>query len=145
MTARPSAHRLVLAAAVAAVVALTLVLPLRVEAAPAARAAATPTTLVVQTLSNRADLISGGTALVEVTLPDSAKADAVRVDVDGRDVTSAFAVRDDSRYYGRVEGLRLGDNVVTARAPRAGVSRLTVTNHPIGGPVFAGKQVQPWI
>jgi hypothetical protein len=139
-----------LAAAGATAVLLTLALPMGVgaqaaapEAAPAAARAAT--SLVVTTLSNRADLVSGGQALVEVRLPQDADPRQVRVDVNGRDVTSAFAVRDDGRFYGRVEGLRIGDNVLTAKAPTAGVSRLTVTNHAIGGPVFAGKQVQPWI
>ena len=106
-------------------------------------AAAEP--LTVRTLSNRADLVSGGNALVEVAMPPTSKAAQVRIDVNGRDVTSAFAVRPDGRFYGRVEGLRIGDNVLTAKEPTAGASRLTVTNHPLGGPVFAGKQVQPWI
>ena len=55
-------------------------------------------------------------------------------------MTSAFAVRPDGRYVGLV-GLADGDNVVTARP--APVPRLTVTNH-AGGPVFAGRQIQPW-
>ena len=37
-----------------------------------------------------------------------------------------------------------GANVVTARNGRAG-ARLTITNHPVGGPIFSGPQVQPWI
>src|SRR5207248_2977030 len=53
----------------------------------------------IRILSNRADLISGGDALVEIVLPEKAKArpDQVKVDVDGHDVTSAFAVRNDGR------------------------------------------------
>jgi len=92
----------------------------------------------IRVLSNRADLISGGDALVQV-VPAGA-----RVDVGGRDVTSAFARRSDGRYTGLVTGLRDGDNVVTATAPDGSGARITITNHPIGGPVFAGPQVQPW-
>jgi hypothetical protein len=98
-------------------------------------------------LSNRADLVSGDDVLVEVRLPAGLAVDAVRVDVDGRDVTSAFAVRDDGRFVGLVEGLKLGENTLTAAVPtrrgREG-ARLTVTNHPIGGPIFSGPQIQPW-
>ncbi|MEU6230616.1 DUF6351 family protein [Streptomyces sp. NPDC047042] len=97
----------------------------------------------IRVLSNRADLVSGGDALVEVVLPSGATPQNVRVDVDGRDVTSAFALRPDGRFLGMVTGLRVGENKVTAQG-QAGAARLTVTNHPVGGPVFAGPQVQPW-
>ena len=100
--------------------------------------------LEIKVLSNRADLVSGGDALVEIVLPTSATADGLRVDVDGRDVTSAFKPRADSRVVGLITGLKDGVNVVIARLGSSG-ARLTITNHPIGGPIFSGPQVQPWI
>ena len=69
----------------------------------------------------------------------------VRVFDDSRDVTSAFDVRANGRFEGLVTGLSLGENVLTARAPGAADARITVTNHPNGGPVFSGPQVQPWV
>ena len=60
-------------------------------------------------------------------------------------MTSAFAVRSNGRFEGLVTGLSLGPNVLTARAPGAKDGRVTVTNHPNGGPVFSGPQVQPWV
>ena len=62
-------------------------------------------------LSNRADLISGGSALVEVVLPTrrgkpTVKASQVRVELNGENVTGAFAVRADGRFYGLVGGLQ---------------------------------------
>lgn len=97
-------------------------------------------------LSNRADLISGGSALVEVRLPTGQPrtGTGVTVDVDGRSVTEAFAVRADGRYYGLLTGLRDGPNVVTATV-RGARSSIVITNHPVGGPVISGPQVQPWI
>ena len=96
----------------------------------------------IRSLSGRADLISGGDALLEVTgAPDPKK---VRVAVGGRDVTDAFAVRRDGRFSGLVTGLRDGANVVTASTPSGAGARLTVTSHPRGGPVFAGPQTMPW-
>ncbi|THJ04348.1 hypothetical protein E7Z54_08605 [Nocardioides sp.] len=97
----------------------------------------------VEVLSNRADLVSGGDALVEVVLPTKTDPAKVRVDLDGRDVTSAFGVRSGGRFLGVVEGLRDGGNTLTARAPGGG-ARIVITNRPAGGPVFAGPQVQPW-
>ena len=97
-------------------------------------------------LSNRADLVSGGDALIEIRLPAKARArpEDVRVDVDGRDVTSTFAVRADGRFTGLITGLADGVNVVTAHVPNGPGARITITNHPIGGPIFSGRQVQPW-
>ena len=68
----------------------------------------------------------------------------VRVDVDGTDVTSAFAVRPNGRFEGLVTGLKVGANTLTVRDADGAGKRITITNHPIGGPVFAGPQVTPY-
>ena len=98
--------------------------------------------LVIKVLSNRADLISGGDALVEILLPPKARRSKVGVDVDGRDVTGAFAVRANGRV---VKGLAIGDNLLTARASGVRGAQIRITNHPIGGPVFSGEQILPWL
>ncbi len=99
----------------------------------------------IKVLSNRADLISGGDALVEILMGSGVNAAGLRVELDGRDVSGAFALRPDGRFTGLVSGLEEGDNVLTARIPGGPGARLTLTNHPSGGPVFAGEQVQPWV
>jgi hypothetical protein len=106
-------------------------------------AADTPTgALQLRTLSNRADLISGGDALVEVELP--APAIGLTVQVGGRDVTSQFQAKDPLHYQGLVDGLAAGPNVVTAQTADGNGARLTIINHDIDGPVFSGPQIQPW-
>lgn len=95
-------------------------------------------------LSNRADLVSNGDALVEVVLPDGVEAADVTVDVDGADVTEAFAVRSDGRFLGRLEGLGVGEQVVTARFGGGRGAELPITNHPKSGPIFSGAHLQPW-
>ena len=99
---------------------------------------------VIKVLSNRADLISGGDALVEVVPPTGVAATALGVELNGTNVTSAFAVRANGRYMGVVSGLILGDNVLRATAPGATTAQYTIRNHPHGGPVIAGPQLQPW-
>jgi hypothetical protein len=96
-------------------------------------------------LSNRADLVSGGDALVQVALPARVDPSTVRVSLNGSDVTSAFAVRPDGRYEGVVTGLAVGANDLMATMRLGPTVHLTITNHPSGGPIFAGPQVQPWI
>ena len=120
--------------------------------------------VVIKVLSNRADLISAGNALVEAILPPGVDPHTAKVDVDGRDVTSAFApgrlpglltgipaqntVGVDpsaNALLGVVTGLTVGANVLSVTLPDGYGARITITNHPVGGPVFAGPQVQPWI
>ena len=111
----------------------------------AAPAGAAPPSLGIEVLSNRAEVISAGDALVAVKVPAGVAPAKVRVFDDGRDVTSAFAVRANGRFEGLVTGLSLGPNVLTTRAQGAKDASITVTNHPNGGPVFSGPQVQPWV
>jgi hypothetical protein len=108
------------------------------------QAAAEPS-LKIKVLSNRADLLSGGDALVEIIAQRRVDMSAVRIDVGGRDVTGAFSRRSDGRYVGLVEGLELGPNVLTATMAHGHGARITLTNYPIGGPIFSGPQVQPWL
>jgi hypothetical protein len=98
----------------------------------------------IRVLSNRADLVSAGEALVEVVLPTGADSSYVTVDVDGADVTGQFAERANGRYMGLLTGLQIGENAVTAHVGSV-TRRITITNHPNGGPVFSGPQLQPWI
>ncbi|MEA2495807.1 MAG: hypothetical protein QOJ29_3718 [Thermoleophilaceae bacterium] len=98
----------------------------------------------IATLSNRADLISDGQALVGITLPRGASADGLRATVGDRDVTDAFTHRHGRTIDGVLDGLSLGPNELVVTAPGATGAQLTITNHPNGGPLFAGPQVQPW-
>jgi hypothetical protein len=106
---------------------------------PAVAARPAPPTLSV--LSNtRADLVSDGQALVGIS---GSSVKGLRVTVGKRDVTRAFALRANGHVQGIVDGLAVGANVVSATVSgRTG--RLTITNHPNGGPVFTGPQIQPW-
>jgi hypothetical protein len=96
-------------------------------------------------LSNRADLISGGDALVAARLAPGTDAAAVRVTLNGSDITSNFAVRENGQYQGLVTGLVEGENLLRARLPDGSGHEITIKNHPIGGPVFSGEQIQTWL
>src|SRR3954454_3766107 len=61
----------------------------------------------IHVLSNRADLISGGDALVAIDLR-GARASKVAVRLRGRDVTKRFAVRPNGRFEGLLKGLPVG-------------------------------------
>ena len=110
---------------------------------PAAQAGAAAEIVV---LSNRADLISGGDALVEVDLRPGVGPGfgGIHVSVDGRDVRSSFDLRPGGGFSGLVTDLKTGPNVVSVSTDTTTLATLTITNHPIGGPVFSGPQLQPW-
>ncbi len=136
---RPSSNRVLRALILAIAV---LVPALGAQAAAARRVNQLPA-VQISVLSGRADLVSGGSALVAIS-PASA-AGRLRVTVDGRNVTHAFAVRSDGRLEGLVTGLWLGRNVLRATLPSGRGARIALVDHPNGGPVFSGPQIQPWV
>src|SRR4051794_6801621 len=105
---------------------IVLALPFAIAPATAAPAAG-----VVQgkVLSNRADLISGGDALVEVVAPAGAKTSGLTVTAAGHDVSTAFTARPDGRLIGLVTGLPTGRSDVTAKLRDGRGATITVTNH----------------
>ncbi|HEV2981966.1 MAG TPA: DUF6351 family protein [Solirubrobacteraceae bacterium] len=100
--------------------------------------------LAVHLLSNRADLISGPEALASVALPANVAPSSVKVTLNGKNVTSEFALRPNGSFEGLVTGLKLGKDVLAAKARRAKAGQVAISDHPIGGPVTAGPQVRPW-
>lgn len=109
--------------------------------------------MTLSVLGNRADLVSGGDALVRIGVERGAA--GLRVDVGGRDVTKAFARRPHGKVEGLLTGLRVGTNVVRARLADGRGATLTITNHPQGGVLARdeyriavlyepGKPFTPW-
>jgi hypothetical protein len=104
----------------------------------------------IRTLSNRADLISGGDALVEVGVPRTVPLQHVKLYLNGRDVTASFRTDASARVMrGMLTGLVQGRNDFLVDSNGQGNGRprasLAITNHAIGGPVLLGSQTQPWV
>src|SRR3954453_22767619 len=79
-------------------------------AAPAASAAG----LQINVLSTRADLVSGGQALVSIDLPSPAAASTRAVTLNAPDVPGRFATRPNGAFEGLLGGPAEGSNTVTA-------------------------------
>ena len=103
-----------------------------------------PEPLQLKTLSNRADLVSGGDVLVQIVPPVGADGSGLVVRVGARDVSAAFAKRADGRITGVVSGLSNGDNLLVAEMTNASAAQLTITNAPRSGPLISGAQISPF-
>ena len=109
----------------------------------------TPAALKLQVLSSRADLVSGGDALVAVDLPDGVDVSALRLQRNGVEVAVDWQTggsdQPPGRWRGLVSGLELGANtLVAATADGTARGELAVTNHAITGPMFSGPHLAPF-
>jgi hypothetical protein len=101
--------------------------------------------LQLRVISNpRPEFVSGGDVLVSVTLPAGVQPSAVRLTLNGGDVTSALRADPSGRMMALVGNLNDGANALVATAGRA-TSKLTVVNHPVAGPVISGPHETPFI
>src|SRR6188474_2973575 len=93
------------------------------------RTDAAPARLAIATLSSRADMVSGGDALVEIRAGSTAPT-GVTVKVNDRDVTAVFRVNAERQsLIGLVEGLVNGRNTIAAQTGSQ-TARLDITNYP---------------
>jgi hypothetical protein len=117
--------------------------------APTALAAATHD-FDIDVLSSPATMVTGGDALVQVSIPRNVPLHKAKLLVNGDDVTATLELDDSARTLtGMVDGLRLGENTLFADSNGGGHGRptatLTVVNHPVTGPIFSGPQQQPFV
>jgi Tannase-like family of unknown function (DUF6351) len=105
--------------------------------------------LSLKVLSSPASMVTGGDALVRLTIPQSIPLTKPKVFLNGTDVTSSLELDAAARTRtGLVTGLELGANSLVATAKDHGNgrrARLTLVNHPVTGPIFSGPQQQPFV
>ncbi|HWE15328.1 MAG TPA: DUF6351 family protein [Solirubrobacteraceae bacterium] len=125
---------------------VVLLLALAAVSCVASAQAARRAPVSISVLSGRPDLVSGSDALVAIS--PASDAGRLRVTLNGRNVTRTFAARTRGLFGGRlaglVSGLRLGRNVLRAVLGGGSGARLVLVDHPVGGPVFSGPQLEPW-
>src|SRR5690554_6427751 len=96
----------------------------------------------IRVLSNRADLISGGDALVEVVAENLQDA---RVFLNDEDISGQFPEAGEGAWRGLVNGPHLGSITLEVLLAR-GNSRTatTITNQPKRSPVYSALHVPTW-
>ena len=101
----------------------------------------------LQVVSSRAEHVSGGTALIDISAAGTGiGASVLSVTVNGTDVSAAF--KPDPTQAGHlisvVTQLQSGANTVVASNGGATAS-LTLTSHPISGPIVSGPHQTPFV
>ena len=102
----------------------------------------------IEVLSSRPYMVSGGDALVRVTVKDGkVSLGSVRIELNGANITGAFRADASARTLtGLVTGLRPGENELSVDAKGKGRADadITLTNYPIQGPIISGPQEFPF-
>jgi len=99
----------------------------------------------LRVVSSAPEWVSGGDARVAVSGSTSLLGEA-QLRLNGEPVDlSTFEIRDGA-LEGVVQGLADGDNTLLVRHPDHGtLARLTLTNHPVAGPMFSGPHQYPFV
>jgi hypothetical protein len=92
--------------------------------------------------SSRADVVSGGDALVWLRPPADSR---WVVQLNGRDVTKSFRRSESAGPLALVTGLRIGKNLLEVHIAGGIRASTVLTNHPFSGPVFSGPHQQPFV
>lgn len=96
----------------------------------------------VKVLSGRPDMVSGGSALIQISAPSL---DSMKVRLNSHSITRMFRPGGAAEIFvGRVEGLNPGANVLQIDG-KHGIQEIVLVNHPIGGPLFSGPHQRPFI
>src|SRR5437773_6968063 len=86
----------------------------------------------IRVLSGRADMVTGGDALVET----NAALEKFNARLNGQDITRSFRPgKTAGTLIARVEGLKIGTNTLEVKSAK-GSAKLELTNYPTTGPVF---------
>jgi hypothetical protein len=103
----------------------------------------------VETVSTRADRVSGGDVLVEITYKHDNRNRPLEITLNGRDVSGSFRPGNDpNTLVGLISGLAVGKNMLHVQGNgSSGIKDQTVeiTNYPITGPITSGPQQIPFI
>ena len=111
-------------------------------------ATAVAETVEIKVLSGDPALVTGGDALIQVTVPAGVPVQTTRVTIGTHDVTDAFRPSATPQtVLGVVTVLANGRNTLTVGTKPGGKpgASLEITNYPITGPVFSGPWLQPFI
>ncbi|MDP1929910.1 MAG: DUF6351 family protein [Gammaproteobacteria bacterium] len=99
----------------------------------------------IESVSAKPWLVTDGNVLLRLQLDPGVDAGAVRVSVNGADVSARFRPAEEYVLLGLIEGLQDGSNLVEAWVGDTGAAvGLELTSYPVTGPIISGPHQQPF-
>jgi len=101
--------------------------------------------VVIETLSTKPWLITGGDVLLQITVEPGVDFDSLEVELNGEAVESLFVGVSSREKQALLKGLLLGDNLLSvSESGRGQLESLQLTNYPISGPIISGTHEEPF-
>ena len=106
-----------------------------------------PASFRITVASSPSYAITGGDALLDISVPAGTAVNDVIIRLNCTDVTGVFQSADATTLRALVTGLRPGGNTVTAglRAGNQFLAKTLIYDHPLSGPVFSGPHQTPFV
>lgn len=92
-------------------------------------------------LSNRADMLSAGDALIEIIPPKDQAITKLSATLNATDISNEFALRENKRWMGKIKGMVIGENTLSIKVNALAAVKTTLRNHPNEGPIFSAPPV----
>ncbi|AQV96630.1 hypothetical protein BJN34_22455 [Cupriavidus necator] len=99
---------------------------------------------VINVLSSRPDMVSGGSALISVEIPSGVNPDRIKVKRGSTDITQRFN-RTGSLWVGLASDLQIGENIISISIDDRPKGQKTIKNFSRNGPIISGPQQTPWL
>jgi hypothetical protein len=103
---------------------------------------AQPRAQVLEVLSSRPDVISGGDTLVELRTLQGSRWSAI---LNGREVTASFRRSQSGELLAMLSGLRQGKNVLEIKEAGLSKTKIILVDHSLSGPIFSGPHQTPFV
>lgn len=99
----------------------------------------------ISTLSTKPWLITGGSVLLEISVPDRLNTALLTISLDGKQIRPNFREVSSQSAQALVRGLPNGDSSLLVAIEGTQLAQsLTLTNYPITGPIISGAHEQPF-
>jgi Tannase-like family of unknown function (DUF6351) len=117
--------------------------PAALPAADASDGSPVTSSIQIGVLSSAPQWLSGGDARIEIRASRVLHA-RIELWLNGQRINPALQAGS-NRLEGVISGLAVGDNLLEVRTDGRVRNRITLTNHPLAGPMFSGPQQQPFV
>lgn len=95
--------------------------------------------VIVHVFSSMPPWLALATPPVMAPPPADAQTDVSALERHGKEIA------DEGAALATASGLQGGPNTVSSSLPDGSSANSTIVTHPLGGPIFSGPQIQPWV